>query len=74
MHQEGTVMKDARLIGTVLLVVGLILLYFGWQSSGSLGDQVAETVTGRFTDETMFLIIGGAIGVAAGVYLGFGRK
>jgi len=67
-------MKDTRLIVIVLLVVGLILLYFGWQSSESLGDQVTEAVTGRFTDETMFLIIGGAVAIAAGVYLGFGRK
>ena len=67
-------MKDTRLIGIVLLVVGLILLYFGWQSSESLGDQVTEAMTGRFTEDTMFFIIGGAVAIAAGVYLGFGRK
>lgn len=67
-------MKDTKLIGIVLLVVGVILLYFGWQSSESLGDQVTEAMTGRFTDNTMFFIIGGAVAIAAGVYLGFGRK
>ncbi len=67
-------MKDYKLIGIVLLVAGVIMLYFGWQGSESLGDQLTETMTGRFTDSTMFLIIGGAVAIAAGVYLGFARK
>lgn len=62
-------MKDTKLLGIVLLVAGVIMLYFGWQSSESIGDQLAESFTGRFTDETMFFIIGGAIALAAGLYL-----
>lgn len=62
-------MKDTKLVGIVLLVVGVILLYFGWQSSESIGDQLAETFTGRFTDDTMFFILGGAVAVVAGLYL-----
>jgi hypothetical protein len=65
---------NKKLIGLVLLVVGVILLYFGWQGSESLGDQVTETVTGRFTDDTMFLIIVGAVAIAAGAFLSFARK
>jgi len=67
-------MKDTKLLGVVLLVVGVILLYFGWQASESLGDQVTEAVTGRFTDNTMFYIIGGAVAVAAGIFLSVVRK
>lgn len=67
-------MKSQQLVGLVLLVVGLILLYFGWQSSQSIGDQVSETVTGRFTDETMWFLIGGAAAAVAGVFLAFIRK
>lgn len=62
-------MKDTKLIGIVLLVVGVILLYFGWQSSESIGDQLTESLTGRFTEETMFFIIGGAIAAVVGLYL-----
>lgn len=58
-----------RIIGIVLLVVGIILLFFGWNASQSLGDQVAETFTGRFTDETMWYLIGGAAAAAAGAFL-----
>ena len=62
-------MKDTKLLGIVLLVAGVIVLYFGWQSTDSIGEQLTESVTGRFTDETMFFLIGGAVAVTAGLYL-----
>jgi drug/metabolite transporter (DMT)-like permease len=62
-------MGGQRVLGIVLLVVGAVLLYFGWQSSQSLGDQITETLTGRFTDATMWYIIGGAAALAAGAFL-----
>ncbi|ROQ21726.1 DUF3185 family protein [Marinimicrobium koreense] len=67
-------MTTNKLIGLILLVVGLILLYFGWQSSQSVGDQVAEAFTGRFTDETLWFLIGGAAAAVAGAYMAFFRK
>jgi drug/metabolite transporter (DMT)-like permease len=73
-HNGGNIMKDTKLIGLVLLVVGIVLLYFGWQSSESLGDQLTEAVTGRFTDDTMFFIIGGAVAIAAGLFMSVARK
>jgi drug/metabolite transporter (DMT)-like permease len=62
-------MKDNKLMGLILLVVGVILLFFGWQASESLGEQLTETFTGRFTDQTMLFIVGGAVCLAAGLYL-----
>ncbi len=67
-------MGSSKLIGVILLVVGLALLYFGYQSTQSVGNQVIETVTGRFTDETMWYLIGGAAASAAGGFLLFFRK
>ncbi|SFX28948.1 DUF3185 family protein [Marinospirillum alkaliphilum] len=59
----------------VLLVVGLILLFFAYQSSQSVGDQVTEAVTGRFTDSTIwFLILGAAAAVAGVGLLLFGKS
>lgn len=58
-----------KIIGIVLLVIGLILLYFGWQSSQSVGDQITETFTGRFTDSTMWFLIIGAAAAVGGVML-----
>lgn len=67
-------MGSQKLVGIVLLVVGILLLVFGLQSSQSLGDQVVETFTGRFTQGTMLMIIGGAAALAAGAFLTFFRK
>jgi drug/metabolite transporter (DMT)-like permease len=67
-------MKDNKLVGIILAVIGALLLFFGWQSSESLGEQLTETFTGRFTDDTMLFIIGGAVCLAAGLYMAARRK
>ena len=67
-------MASSKLLGIVLLVVGIGLLYFGYQSTQSVGGQVTETLTGRFADETMWYLIGGAAASAAGAFLTFVKK
>ncbi len=67
-------MGTNKLIGIVLLVVGLILLYFGWQASQSFTGQVHETLTGRYGNETMWYFIGGAVAVVAGGFLAFVKR
>ena len=68
-------MANNKILGLVLLVVGLILLFFAYQSSQSLGDQVSEAVTGRFTDSTTrFLILGAASSVAGVAILLLGKS
>ena len=68
-------MANNKILGLVLLVVGLILLFFAYQASQSLGDQVSEAVTGRFTDSTTwFLILGAASAVAGAGLLLFGKS
>lgn len=57
-----------RFLGLALLAGGLAALYFGWQSTDSLSEQLVEGITGRYSDETMSYLIGG--GVAAIVGLG----
>lgn len=58
------------LIGAVLLVVGILLLYLGYQSSQGLDDQISEAVTGDYTESTVwYLILGAAAGVAGLVVL-----
>ncbi|MGR4069493.1 DUF3185 family protein [Halomonas sp. LR3S48] len=62
-------MTNNRILAIVLLVVGMILLFFAYQSSQSLGDQVTEAITGRFTDSTLWFLVLGAASAAAGVGL-----
>jgi uncharacterized membrane protein len=62
-------MNSTRILGIVLLVAGLVALYFGWQASESIVDQAHETLTGRFTGETMWYFIGGGVAAVAGLLL-----
>lgn len=55
-----------RVIGIVLLAIGLAFLVFGLNASNSVGEQISETVTGRYTDATMWYIIGGIAAVVGG--------
>ena len=62
-------MNINQLVGLALLVLGAVLLFFGWQSSQAVDDQIMEAVTGRFTESTTWLFIGGVISAALGVIL-----
>lgn len=68
-------MGVSKLLGLVLLVGGLIALYFGFNATESLGEQMVEGVTGKFTDNTMLYLVGGGVSAAAGLaLLVFGKK
>lgn len=55
--------------GIVLLIAGAILLYFGYEASQSVGEQLHETFTGRFTDSTTWYFVLGGVAAAAGIGL-----
>lgn len=67
-------MSTTKIVGIVLLVVGAVLLFFGYQASQAVGDQLTEVFTGRFTDETMWYLIAGVAAVIAGVFLAVFKK
>ena len=67
-------MGSSKLVGVVLLVVGIALLFLGFKSSHSVGGEITETLTGQYTDETMLFLIGGAAAAAAGAFLTFFKK
>jgi uncharacterized membrane protein YidH (DUF202 family) len=60
-------MDATRLLGIVLLVVGIVLIIVGMNSSHSVADQVSNTFTGRFTQATMWYILGGGAAALVGV-------
>jgi uncharacterized protein (DUF697 family) len=43
-----------------------VLLYFGINSSHSLVNQASETLTGRYTQDTMVYIITGVVALVGG--------
>jgi hypothetical protein len=68
-------MGTKRLVGIVLLVLGAVLLYFGWQATDAPLEQAREGLTGEYSDRTMQYLIGGAVAAAAGIgLLLFGGK
>lgn len=68
-------MSGSKILGLILIVVGGILLYFAFNATDSVGEQVVEGVTGRYTDETMWYLIGGGAAAVVGLaLLLFGKK
>jgi len=60
-------MGSNKMIGLVLLVVGVIVLFLGYQSSQAVDDQLFEALTGRFTESTMWLFIVGGVSTVLGL-------
>jgi hypothetical protein len=58
-----------KLVGIVLLVLGIGLAAWGYQISGSFGSQLNNAINGSPTDKVMMLYIGGAISFVIGLYL-----
>ena len=58
-----------KVIGIALVVLGIGLVVWGYQLSGSVGSQVTQAVTGSDTDKVMTYYISGAISLVVGMYL-----
>lgn len=69
----GVEMSSQRIIGIVLLVVGVAALIIGMNASHSAVDQVNQTFTGRWTDKTTWYVLGGlAVGLVGLLMAVFG--
>jgi len=62
-------MNTQRILGIVLLVVGVAVLIYGLNASHSMADRMSDTFTGRFTEGTTWYIIGGAASGLLGLLL-----
>jgi LPXTG-motif cell wall-anchored protein len=68
-------MSPRQIFGIVALVVGDVLLGIAFHSADAPVDRISETLTGRYTDQTMWYFILGAVGViAGGLFIFFGRR
>jgi hypothetical protein len=59
-------MGPLRISGLAVLAVGIALLIFGINATHSVGEQVVNTVAGRFTERTPWQIIGGIAAIVFG--------
>ena len=64
-------MSITRIIGLILLAIGVALVFFGFNATQTLGERVVEGFTGRFTNQTMWFLIGGIAACVGGGALAF---
>lgn len=62
-------MSNSTIGGIVALALGVVLLFFAWRASNAPVDQLSEALTGRYTENTMWYVLGGVAGIVAGVAL-----
>ncbi|MBV5335750.1 DUF3185 family protein [bacterium] len=55
-----------RILGVAALVVGVVLLVFAFNASNAPVDQLANSLTGRYTDHTMWYLLGGIAAAVTG--------
>ena len=68
-------MKMNRIIGLVVFAVGVVLLVFAYDSSNAPLEELSNTITGRYSDETMwYFVIGIAAVVGGGLLAAFGKR
>jgi len=59
----------SEIISIVFMVVGIGLLIWGYQMSGSIGSQVSKAFTGSVPEKVILMYIGGAASFILGLYL-----
>jgi Protein of unknown function (DUF3185) len=66
---KGKIMNKG--IGVALLVVGIVLVIYGFNASDSVSSGVSRAFTGTPTEKTLGLLLGGAVSVIVGAFLTF---
>ena len=62
-------MGKTKLIGIILLAIGAVLLYFGFNAANAPVEELSEAFTGRYSDETMMYLVGGGVAAVAGLIM-----
>lgn len=62
-----------KAIGIVLIVLGAGLLIFGFMESGGSGAELNEFFTGSPPDRVIWMLIGGAVSLALGLFFALYR-
>ncbi|MBI3128661.1 MAG: DUF3185 family protein [Candidatus Tectomicrobia bacterium] len=68
-------MSPQRILGFVLVAVGVLLLVFGFNATDSTVNRASEALTGQYTDRTMwFLVTGTAAAIGGFLLAAFGSR
>ena len=66
-------MSISRILGFILIAIGVIVMIMGVSASRSIADSLSTTFTGRLTEGTLWYFIGGAAAALIGALLAFGK-
>lgn len=64
-------MSQRQIVGICILIVGVILLGLGFNATQAPAEELAESFTGQYSDQTVAYLIAGAVGVVAGLAITF---
>jgi drug/metabolite transporter (DMT)-like permease len=68
-------MKPGQILGGVVFAIGIVLLIFAYNASNAPVDQLVNTFTGHYTNQTMWYLMSGiAAAVGGGLIFLFGRR
>jgi hypothetical protein len=56
-------------LGIALLVIGILLLVFGFNESQSTASEVSKFFNNSPTDRAIWFLVGGGVATAVGLYL-----
>ena len=59
-------MSRSNIFGSVVFILGFVLIYVAWRASNAPVEQMSEALTGRYTDNTMLYLLAGIAGIVAG--------
>ena len=62
-------MEPRRIAGIVLIVIGILIAYTGYQMSESVGNQIESAFRGSPTDSVMLRYLLGAVCAGFGGFL-----
>ena len=60
---------NKKIIGIVLLVVGVAAIVWGYNQSQTVGGQISEAFSGSPSNEILAYYIGGGIAAAVGIFM-----
>ncbi len=58
-----------KIVSITLMVIGIGLIFWGYQMSGSFSSQITRAISGSDSDKVMLLYIGGAACFVVGLFL-----
>ncbi len=59
-------MKMGQILGIAVAAVGIVLLGFAYNATEAPVEQLSNTLTGRYRDETMWYFVAGTASIVTG--------